>query len=96
MTKDDVWNSVADASARAHGTLMYARMLSFSEFMKLWCDVRLGIALDNVRKMNGQQDGTSGPRVHFHTRLLTHFFIESQPAVFTSALWRHSDVAGRA
>jgi len=82
MTKDDVWNSVADASARAYGTLTYARMLSFSEFMKLWCDVRLGIALDNARKMNGQPGGTGIPSSLSYETLDT-LFIESQPAVLT-------------
>ena len=50
--------------------------------MKLWRDALLGIAPDNVRKMNGQQDGTGIPSSLSYETLDT-LFIESQPAVLT-------------
>jgi protein arginine kinase len=44
----DNYSAVADRICRAYGVLKYARIMSSKEFLKLYSDVRLGIALGLV------------------------------------------------
>lgn len=54
----DVLDRLTDRIKRAEGTLKYAYMLSSSEFIKLFADVRFGIALGIVEDINYEQLGT--------------------------------------
>ncbi len=45
MLKSDRYSVIADRVGRSYGILKYARIVSSKEFMKLYSDVRLGIAL---------------------------------------------------
>ncbi|MBR5314492.1 MAG: ATP--guanido phosphotransferase, partial [Clostridia bacterium] len=44
----DNYSAIADRVGRAYGVLKYARIMSSKEFLKLYSDVRLGIALGFV------------------------------------------------
>ncbi len=45
MLKSDNYSALADKVCRAYGVLKYARVISSKEFLKLFADVRVGIAL---------------------------------------------------
>lgn len=45
ILKSDSFYPLADRICRSYGTLRYARVMSSGEFLKLWADVRLGIAI---------------------------------------------------
>lgn len=49
---------LTDRIKRAEGTLRYANLISSSEFIKLFADVRFGIALGIVEEINYEQLGT--------------------------------------
>lgn len=54
----DTLDRLTDRIKRAEGTLKYAYMLSSSEFIKLFADVRFGIALGIVDNISYEQLGT--------------------------------------
>ena len=45
ILKSDSYYPIADRIGRSYGTLRYAVIMSSGEFLKLWADVRLGVAL---------------------------------------------------
>lgn len=45
VLKSDNYSAIADMVGRSYGIMKYARVVSSKEFMKLYADVRLGIAL---------------------------------------------------
>ena len=53
----DALDRLTDRIKRAEGTLRYAHMLSTAEFIKLFADVRLGIALGTVEGIGYEQLG---------------------------------------
>lgn len=50
--KSDSFHALADRVGRAYGVLKYARVMSSKEFMKLFADVRLGVALELVKGLS--------------------------------------------
>ena len=54
----DKLDRLTDRICRAEGTLRYAHMISSSEFIKLFSDVRFGIALGLVTDITYEQLGT--------------------------------------
>lgn len=65
----------ADACARAYGTLTHARLMSCREFMDLWVDARLGVAMKDSIDTDIPDNVTLS--------LLDTALIESQPSVLT-------------
>ena len=55
---EDVLDKLTDRIARSVGILKYAYMISTEEFIKLFCDVRLGIAKGLVEGITYEQLGT--------------------------------------
>ena len=49
IIKSDNFSVLADKICRAYGVLKYARVISSKEFLKLFADVRLGIALGLIK-----------------------------------------------
>jgi protein arginine kinase len=54
----DVLDRLTDRVLRSEGTLKYAYMMSSSEFIKLFADVRFGIALGIIEDITYEQLGT--------------------------------------
>ncbi|MBQ9760585.1 MAG: ATP--guanido phosphotransferase [Clostridia bacterium] len=54
----DAMERMTDRILRAEGTLRYAHMMSSSEFIKLFADVRFGIALGLIQDVTYEQLGT--------------------------------------
>lgn len=54
----DAMERLTDRILRSEGTLKYAHLLSSSEFVNLFCDVRFGIALGIVTDVTYEQLGT--------------------------------------
>ncbi|MBR3894706.1 MAG: hypothetical protein IKJ35_06110 [Clostridia bacterium] len=54
----DALDRLTDRILRSEGVLKYAYMISTSEFMKLFSDVRFGISLGIVEDINYEQLGT--------------------------------------
>lgn len=50
--KSDNYHALADRICRSYGILKYARVMSSKEFLKLYADVRLGIALGLVENLD--------------------------------------------
>lgn len=55
--KSDSFYALADRVGRAYGVLKYARVMSSKEFMKLFADVRLGVALELVKGLSYEKMG---------------------------------------
>ena len=55
---EDALDGLTDRVARSMGILKYAHMISTEEFIKLFCDVRLGISLGLVSGITYEQLGT--------------------------------------
>ena len=55
---EDALDRLTDKVARSMGILKYAYMISTEEFIKLFCEVRLGIALGLVEGVSYEQLGT--------------------------------------
>ena len=66
---DDVLEALTDRVARSMGILKYAYMVSTEEFIKLFCEVRLGISMGIVSGISYEQLGT--------------LLIEAMPATLT-------------
>lgn len=56
--QEDALEALTDRVARSVGILKYAYMISTEEFIKLFCDVRLGISLGLVEDVKYEQLGT--------------------------------------
>ena len=56
--QEDALEALTERVARSVGILKYAYMISTEEFIKLFCDVRLGISLGLVEDVKYEQLGT--------------------------------------
>lgn len=57
VIKSDSYSVIADRVGRAYGILKYAAIISSKEFMKLFADVRLGIALGLIKDLDYEKLG---------------------------------------
>lgn len=57
IIKSDSYLKMSDRIFRSYGILKYARLMSSGEFMKLYSDVRLGIALGMIKDLSYEKLG---------------------------------------